>query len=516
MNFSALNRLRPSIDHIRRFLSRPIMVASIPALSLFAFWYGGESALVFTAIAIPCLLIFALPNDSWRAAVRANVQTGPNQRKNVAKFLDMTLADRERNGRETIAIMLEIDQFKLLEERYERAAIDRILQVTGERLADCLRESDLASRLEGPNFAVVLGMVNRIDLDAALQVCKRLHTAIAEPVSVNASNVYVTASIGFCLPTRITRPNGENMLQAAMLAMIEAQRNGAGSVRGYSDAMKNRIKSRSVLAEDVSGAMERGEICAFFQPQVSTKTGAITGFEALARWQHPERGLIPPIEFLTALQQIGKMNRLGEIMVYESLKMLRHWDQHGLSVPRVGVNFSTEELRDPRLVERIAWELDRFDLAPDRLVVEVLETVVADRTEDIVLRNLADLARLGCCLDLDDFGTGHASITNIRRFAIERIKIDRSFVTNIDVDPEQQKMVAAILTMAEKLGLDTLAEGVETPDEQMMLASMGCGHIQGFGLGRPMPALETDGWIKDYHNQLRPRLIDQNLTQRAG
>ena len=185
------------------------------------------------------------------------------------------------------------------------------------------------------------------------------------------------------------------------------------------------------------------------------------------------------------------MARLGERMIQDALEALRAWEAQGVRVPRVGVNFSNAELCDPRLVDRVAWELDRYELTPDRLVVEVLETVVAGRSEDVVVRNLAGLARLGCCLDLDDFGTGHASITSIRRFSIERIKIDRSFVTRIDEDPEQQRMVSAILTMAERLGLDTLAEGVETEAEQAMLARLGCGHVQGFGIARPMPLRDT-------------------------
>jgi EAL domain-containing protein (putative c-di-GMP-specific phosphodiesterase class I) len=147
-------------------------------------------------------------------------------------------------------------------------------------------------------------------------------------------------------------------------------------------------------------------------------------------------------------------------------------------------------------VERIAWELDRYGLTADRLVVEVLETVVATRSEDAVIRNLSGLARLGCCLDLDDFGTGHASISSIRRFSIERIKIDRSFVSRLDQDPEQGRMVGAILTMAERLGLDTLAEGVETEGERQMLTRLGCGHVQGFGIARPMPFDETVAWIR--------------------
>jgi EAL domain-containing protein (putative c-di-GMP-specific phosphodiesterase class I) len=162
------------------------------------------------------------------------------------------------------------------------------------------------------------------------------------------------------------------------------------------------------------------------------------------------------------------------------------------------VNFSKEELTDPQLVDRIEQRLYEFGLDANRLAVEVLETVVADHADDIVIRNLSGLATLGCSLDLDDFGTGHASITSIRRYSIERIKIDRSFVTRIDADDEQQKMVAAILTMADRLGLDTLAEGVETNEERLKLAELGCGHVQGFGIARPLPPEDVDNWINNY------------------
>ena len=196
------------------------------------------------------------------------------------------------------------------------------------------------------------------------------------------------------------------------------------------------------------------------------------------------------------MEQAGLMGRLGEVMVQDGLNALRLWDAAGLDVPHVAINFSQAELADPRLVDRLAWELDRFDLRPDRLAIEVLETVVAKRVEDVVVRNLSGLSGLGCRLDLDDFGTGHAAITSIRQFSIQRIKIDRSFVTRIDNDAEQQKMVSAILTMADRLGIETLAEGVETEAERDMLHRLGCDHGQGFGIGRPMPRLETEAWIR--------------------
>ena len=495
-----------------RQLRRPLVLALMPFFLGSAFALGGPTAMILVALTFPVALAIALPPVSAAALSANDPLTGLAQRDGIVAALDNALRQSARMGRATGAMMIEIDRFKLLEERHDRAAIERVLCVSAERLDDALRDDDLAARLEGPTFAVALAPVRRLDLEAAIQLAGRIQRALSEPISVDSTNVYLTVSIGFSIAARLRDPSGETVLQAATSAMIEAQRSGPSAIRSYSDAMRARIVSRNSLSDEVAGALERGEIMAFFQPQISTKTGAITGFETLARWHHPERGLIPLIEFLPALAQAGLMDRLGEIMIYDALTALKCWDAKGFDIPRISVNFSNEELSDPRLVDRIGWELDRFDLTPDRFVVEVLETVVASHSEDVVIRNLSGLARLGCCLDLDDFGTGHASITNIRRFSIERIKIDRSFVTKIDADPEQQKMVSAILTMADRLGLDTLAEGVETAEERAMLARLGCGHLQGFGIARPMPMQETEKWIQGFRN--RPENLVQ-LTRKA-
>lgn len=277
--------------------------------------------------------------------------------------------------------------------------------------------------------------------------------------------------------------------------------------------MQHRAKVQHDLIEDVSIALENGQILPWFQPQVSTDTGEVTGFEALARWLHPTRGMIPPCDFLPAIEEAGLFERLGEVILYQSLASMIKWQESGFTVPKVGVNFSGAELRNPKLVDKIRWELDRFDLSPDRLAVEVLETVVADTGDDIITRNIAGLASLGCSIDLDDFGTGHASIANIRRFSVDRIKIDRSFIMKVDTDPEQQHMVAAILTMADQLKLETLGEGVETIGEHAMLAQLGCGHIQGFGLARPMPYEDTLEWMQKHSAKLAET---PKIGRRAG
>lgn len=469
----------------------------------------GQGALAIEMLAILTMTVVAL---AGRRGAALDSVTGLMRREGAIDLLDRSLARYQQRDR-TMALVLEVDRFKLLEERHDRAAVEDILRTVAARLAPLVGPGDGAARLSGASFVLALGGPDRMDLDGAMQIAGAVQRSMAEPVTVDSLRVHVTVSMGFSLAERLENPSGETLLHAATSALIEAQRHGTAAIRSYSPAMRDRIASRSSLSGQVGGALDRGEIMAFFQPQVSTRTGAITGFETLARWHHPARGLIPPVEFLPALEQAGMMGRLGEQMVTDALKALVAWDAAKFDIPRVGVNFSNEELGDPRLVERIAAQIDSYGMTPDRLVIEVLETVVAARAEDVVIRNLSGLARLGCCLDLDDFGTGHASITNIRRFSIERIKIDRSFVTRIDEDPEQQKMVGAILTMAERLGLDTLAEGVETAGEHAMLSRLGCGHVQGFGIARPMPMDETEAWIAAYQNRKTDALP---FKRRAG
>ncbi|WP_311735011.1 EAL domain-containing protein [Alloyangia mangrovi] len=204
----------------------------------------------------------------------------------------------------------------------------------------------------------------------------------------------------------------------------------------------------------------------------------------------------PPARFLEALQDSGRMEQLSDAVLHHSLTALRGWDQDGLRIPRVSINFSEVELRNPRLVDRLKWDLDRFGLPASRLGVEVLETVIAESPDGIIARNISALARIGCRIDLDDFGTGHASIGALRRVTVHRLKIDRSFVTRIDRSEDQRRMLAAILGLADRLGLETVAEGVESSGEHALLAQLGCDHAQGFGIARPMPAPQLAEWAR--------------------
>jgi diguanylate cyclase (GGDEF)-like protein len=504
--------LRPLTD--RRVPWREVALF-LPALLLCGLWFGGEMVLVVAAVLFPALFLLAgdgrggsPPRDSAHDPV-----TGLPARGALVTALDHVLGNAARSGRTTTVFAVGIDDFAALEARYGASAADAVLRRTGERIRGALRATDQVAALDRGQFAAAFAPGTRPDLETALQAAARIQAAAREAVMVDAARIHVTVSVGFCLGPRAPRPTGEAALAAALDALADAQAAGAASVRAAAPDRPGAAARRAAQEAEAVAALESGRIVPWFQPQLSTDTGEVSGVEALARWDHPERGILGPSEFLPTLAAAGMLERLGEQMLFHGLTALKAWDRAGLKVPALAVNLSAEELANPRVAERIAWELDRFDLAPQRLAIEVLETVVADPADETVVRSIAALARLGCRIDLDDFGTGAASLAALRRFAIGRIKIDRSFVVNVDEDRDQQRMITAILSLAERLGLDTLAEGVERVGEHAMLAQLGCGHVQGFGIARPMPFDETIAWMRRHAEKLA---ATPGLVRRAG
>ncbi|MFV1593789.1 bifunctional diguanylate cyclase/phosphodiesterase [Phaeobacter sp. JH20_36] len=482
----------------------PPLLAFLPALTLATFWMGGEVALLAVALGLPLVLV-ASGGFSYfrRPAMPRDSLTGMMMRDGFSEIVSEVYDSAADTGLRSAVFVLELDDFKELAQRHGQETADQLVNRCGDRIISILRPQDYVARIGDSRFAICLTPVLQMDLELSIQMAGRLQAAIEEPISVDGASLYISCSIGFCLHSRSPKPAGSDWMGAACTALLDAQNNGPSGIRAFSPEMDQRSKARGDMIDEVTEALENGQIQAWFQPQICTDTGRVSGFEALARWSHPVRGMIAPMSFLPYLESAGLMERLSEIMLYNALTALKAWDAAGLHVPSVGVNFATDELRNANLVERIQWELERFGLTPDRLCVEILETVMTDRPDDMIVRNIAALGELGCGIDLDDFGTGHASIAAVQRFRVSRIKIDRSFVMKADRDPEQQKLIAAILTMAERLELETLAEGVETVGEHALLSQLGCDHVQGFGIGRPMPFDQTLDWIAAHEAKLQ-------------
>lgn len=501
-NSRLLSQIR---DGIAQVVFGPAILAFLPAVTLAAFWFGGEMALLVTALVLPVLYAAFGSLTSPRTA-RGNGRdslTGlmtTEGFEHQAKDVYQRTAD---SGLKSAIMIVEIDDFDALLGSHGQEAGDRVLQACGERIVTMLRHRDVVARIGRNRFAICLTPIMQFDLELCIQLAGRVQAALEAPIAVQGGSLFVSCSIGICQRHRAPKGTVAGWIDCANAALEDAKSVGPSSIRAFSSTTHVHVTKGDNLLEEAATALDHGMIQAWFQPQISTDTGRVSGFEALARWCHPVKGMIPPSAFLPALEQAGLLPKLSQIMVQQALTAIKSWDAAGLKVPSVGVNFATDELRDPGLINRIKWELDRFGLTPDRLTIEVLETVMTDQPEDVVARNITALGELGCHIDLDDFGTGHASIASVRRFQVSRIKIDRSFVAKADHDPEQQKLIAAILTMAERLDLKTLAEGVETAGEHALLAQLGCDHVQGFGIGRPMPFDQTLDWVVNHEAKLQ-------------
>lgn len=493
----------PALRRAAARLVQPEFLTLYPALALALLWFGPQGAVITAITGVPmALLVGARSAHAGARGGEEGAGASMPPRLLVTAMLDRGCQMQEETGKASACIVVGLDDPAQLAATYGQEACDRTMRRIGERIAGALREHDVVAPIGSARFAVALAPARRTDLEAVIQIAGRIRAALGEPVSIDAMTVYVSASVGFCLTSRAPERSGTAVLEAAELAFEEARRNGPGGIRAYSADIGRAATERDALRDRVEVALENGEIIAWFQPQLSTDTGDVTGFEALARWQHPTRGVLTPGDFLPAILATGLGERLGEVILGQALSALRGWDRAGLGVPQVAVNFSSAELRNPNLAARLKWELDRFNLSPDRLTVEILESVIAETDNDVIVHNITALARLGCNIDLDDFGTGHASLSSIRRFSVGRIKIDRSYVTRVDSDLAQQRMVAAILSMAERLGIQALAEGVETIGEHAHLAQLGCTHVQGFAIARPMAPGRTEDWLRTHRAKL--------------
>jgi len=271
-------------------------------------------------------------------------------------------------------------------------------------------------------------------------------------------------------------------------------------------------KGHLSLTHDLNSAFDNQEIRPHFRPQVSLKDGQITGMEALARWHHPAHGMVAPLAFLSSVAQAQLWHKLTDTILHQSLSAIRDLQDAGIFIPQVGVNFAQADLEHPQLMTRILWALDQFDLQPNRLSIEVLENVVVQDAASPVRHSVNSLAKLGCHIDLDDFGTAQNPFDSLRQLNIDRMKIDRSFVYNIDRDAKKQDMLAAVVLLAQRLNLDTIAEGIETDAELGVVQKLGCGHAQGYGIGRPMPLDQLQNWARQYQQTPRPHASPVKLA----
>jgi len=413
--------------------------------------------------------------------------TGLPNRNMFLGELDRTIARAQRQGSEFALCFIDLDHFKTVNDTLGHDAGDELLKEMAARLRDALRKSDLVARLGGDEFVVLLeGPAEGGDL---VTVAQKLLAAIGAPLTIHGCSFLVTCSIG------IGRypADGEDaatLLKHADAAMYLAKEKGKNNIQFYTAELADMAARQFELEAALRLALERQELVLHFQPKVDVADNRILGLEALVRWQHPTRGLVPPGDFIPLAEERGLIVPIGHWVMEATCRQIRDWRAAGLQTPPVAVNLSARQFADDQLIEHIERAMARYGVTPADLGVELTESVLMadpERANEVLGR----LRAMGVRIAIDDFGTGYSSLSYLKRFPAETVKIDRSFIRGLPADSDDAAITQAVIAMAHTLGLNVVAEGVETAEQLHALRALGCDEAQGFLLGRPIPAAET-------------------------
>ena len=416
--------------------------------------------------------------------------TGLPNRALALDRLEGALARRRRDGRAVAVLLADLDQFKLVNDSMGHQAGDDLLVALAPRLHDAVRPADTVARLGGDEFLVVCEQLE--GAHEAIRVAERVAQAINQPIVLAAGEHFITASIGIAV-AESADANPADLLRDADAAMYRAKERGRGRYELFDDLLRKRVLLRLRTENELRRGIEQGQLRVVYQPVVELEGGTVTAVEALVRWQHPERGLIEPVDFISVAEDSGLIGALGEWVLTTACRDGAAWQRRFQRAEPllVCVNTSPRQLANGAFPAQVADIMDRQGLAPGSLALEITESVLMEEAHAPVTV-LASLREYGLRLMLDDFGTGYSSLSYLRRFPLDVLKIDRSFIAGLGRDEEDSAIVAAIVQMARALGLTVVAEGVERPEQLERLRELDCDRAQGRLIAEPMPAAEVE------------------------
>ena len=391
-------------------------------------------------------------------------------------------------------LQLDLDRFKQVNDSLGHAAGDVTLCRVAGILKSVLRPLDFVARIGGDEF--VLLFFSKMSESEIADRAAELVDRIAVPFTYRDKPVQIGATIGIATSQMENCHTLDRMLNNADLALYSAKAHEKGRARLFAPQMRTRLEETETIVEQILAGIKADQFVPYFQPQVEGRSGKLVGLETLMRWQHPDRGVLTPIHFLKIAEQQGLLDRMEDVVNRRALTAMRRWQDQELPIPQVSLNLTAERLNSLELVAKLTRSVAEFGLAPGQIGLEILESAMIEVESGNIIRNIRDLSERGFRIELDDFGTGHASIANLRHFKVDRIKIDRSFVKDVHLYNELSKITGAMIGLAHSLRVDALGEGVETPEERLVLNALGCDHIQGFGVARPMPESEVDIWVR--------------------
>ncbi len=469
-------------------------------------WVAVSVSCVCDEQGAPLYLIGQVEDITERRALRENLAyaaihdplTGLPNRELFMDRLDGALRRATRARHEVAVIFLDLDRFKLINDSLGHEVGDQVLIAVADRLNAAMRATDTIARFGGDEFTVLCESVN--DENDCVEVAQRLVEAMAQPLALQSGEVFVSLSVGIALSSAGT--SGADMLRNADVAMYRAKERGPSRIEIYRDDDVQNVVSRLRTSNELHRALERNEMELHYQPFVDLHTETLVGMEALVRWRHPTRGLLLPQEFIPLAEDSGLIVPLGSWIFKEACRQTAAWhdlrsgtDQDNVRL-NISVNVSAVQLADPGFSRHVTEALSESGIDPDRVWLEITEsTLMRDADEAVVI--LQGFRHLGLHIEIDDFGTGYSSLSYLQRFPVESLKIDRSFVNDLDRRSDNAAIVRAIIGLGDSLGLPIIAEGVERPGQVTRLKALGCHLAQGFLFGRPLPACALGAFPTD-------------------
>ncbi len=419
--------------------------------------------------------------------------TGLPNRSMLEERMMAALQQAERTGEFVAVLFIDLDRFKTINDSLGHQEGDQLLKHAASRFKQCIRSTDIVSRLGGDEFVIILNHLN--SLQHIELVVEKIRDKFRQEMQLGLQELIVTLSIGVSVfPQDGTEPR--SLLKNADAAMYHAKEKGRNCYQFFDQQMNASVSERITLEHALHQAIREQQFELYYQPQVNLVTGKIIGVEALIRWQHPEKGMISPMDFIPLAEETGQILELGHWVMLEACRTARRWQQQGLPLISMSVNLSALQIQSDDFLHQVASVLKESQLAPHWLDLEITESSIM-RNVDETIEKLTTLHDLGIQLSIDDFGTGYSSLSYLKRFPLDKLKIDRSFVSEIDVDQDDAMICNTIISMAKSLNLKVVAEGAETEAHLTCLRAYGCDIYQGYYFSRPVPAHEMEALLAE-------------------
>ena len=429
--------------------------------------------------------------------------TGLPNRHLLQDRINQALAQDSRNRKPMAVMFIDLDHFKNINDSLGHGIGDQLLQEVSQRLLACVRAEDTVARQGGDEFIVVLNSIGK-PMDAG-SVAEKILNRLKLPFHIGGNELYVGSSIGIALFPDDGQDT-DTLLKNSDIAMYHAKENGRNNFQFYTQELNKSSYERHVLSLDLRHALERHEFVLHYQPVFSASNNQLYSAEALIRWQHPERGLVMPDKFITLAEETGLIIPIGEWTIAAVCKQIRNWQDQGYKASRVAINLSSRQFRDNKLIDTIARILKDTGIASKYIALEITESMLADNIEQVT-DTLEQLHAMGVHVSIDDFGTGYSSLSYLKKFPIDTLKIDRSFVRDIATDKNDYAIVNAIIAMAHSLGMDVVAEGIETEEQLNILRQQKCDYFQGYYFSKPITAPGIESMLKKSGNTRKFKVV---------